>query len=289
MKSLNSVVKLIRPIQWVKNLFLGAPIFFTPSAMSIENIVNVIIGFFCFSLLASSIYVFNDVLDKDSDVFHPIKKSRPIANGEISKEFAIALAIVLFATSIFISYKISISFFYWSVLYGTMMLFYSWLFKQFAPIDIIVITLGFVIRVEAGAAIIDATPTVWLLTLTALIALFLALAKRRDDLIEGINKNHRQSLSGYNLNYLEHCISIVSASILVSYVLYTNDNLAMERLGTSQLYVTIPFVLFGILRYLQILLVYKRPSSPETILISDRWMGGVVLCWLVSVMFILHS
>ncbi len=282
------IISILRPAQWIKNLFLCAPLFFSPSKVTDFNVISILAGFLCFSILSSSIYIINDIIDRKRDVLHPVKRLRPIASGKISVKLALLISLLLFVSSITFSIMLSKPFFYWCIAYGIIMVIYSAFLKNFSLIDIMIITGGFIIRVEAGASIIEIKTTAWFLILTTLISMFLAFAKRRDDLLHNINENHRKSLSGYNLPYVETSISITAASLLISYILFTLDPVAAARIGTEYLYTTIPIVLFGILRYLQLIMVLGKASSPEIILTNDKLMACAVFCWLAIVFFLIY-
>jgi decaprenyl-phosphate phosphoribosyltransferase len=273
--------RLIRPTQWLKNIFVVSPLLVTPDKLEPINVLTNIAGVICFCVIASSTYVFNDLIDRENDKFHPIKKIRPLPAGDISVGAAAVLALVLFIFGIAGSFMLDMRFGYWVLGYVGLSVAYSILFKHHSPIDVLVIAVGFVIRVEAGSVLVNVTPTVWILICTTLLALFLALAKRRDDLIKGLDEAHRPSLTGYSKPFLDVSISMILGALLVSYIIYTTDVGVMERMKTDKLYLTVPFVILGILRYLQLTLVYERSGSPATVIITDRIMVIAISLWVL--------
>ena len=214
--------QLIRPRHWVKNIFLFAPLIFTPSLYSQFNILDLIIGFSCFSFMSSAVYVINDYKDQDADRLHPIKKNRPIASGDISNITAIILFFVLCIIAILLSYfYLNIAFLAVLMTYFCVNLLYCFYTKNYSIFDVLSIAFGFVLRVAAGAAIIGVTASIWLLLCTGFIALFLAFAKRRDDLVNNVSAEHRPALSGYNILFIDIASTVSLTSVLLCYALYT--------------------------------------------------------------------
>lgn len=275
------LLRLLRPRQWVKNAFVAAPLFFTPDRLGLDSIVLVLMGFVAFSMVSSSVYILNDYLDRESDRQHPVKCKRPLAAGTVPSWLALLTMVALASGGFWLADKLIAAFFDLLLLYLTINLLYSNTLKQVAIVDILCIAIGFVIRVEAGAALIDVTPSVWIINSAGLLALFLALAKRRDDLVRELDSSHRASLKGYNLPYLDVCVSMVLGALLISYMMYTTDIDVANRLQTDQLYLTVPFVIAGIMRYLQITLVEQRSGSPTEVVTSDPLMIASILGWVL--------
>jgi 4-hydroxybenzoate polyprenyltransferase len=296
MNALSSTIKnnllptfiLIRPHHWVKNVFVAAPLFFAGEIFTPQLLLFILIGVICFCAVSSAIYVFNDFCDQDTDRHHPEKKLRPLASGSVSDNYAIALMIFLFLLGIALSILISKKFFLIVLLYTVINICYSLYLKNIPIIDIMIITFGFILRIEAGAAVINVAPSVWILTASGLLAVFLALAKRRDDIQKGVYVEHRKSLAGYSIQFLDTAISMTLGSLLICYIIYTTDKLIIERLGSDRLYLTIPFVFAGIMRYLQIIFVEKRSGSPTKIILNDKFMIVTVLSWLISFCLIVY-
>jgi decaprenyl-phosphate phosphoribosyltransferase len=275
-----ALFRLVRPRQWVKNAFVAAPLFFTPAAWAKPQVLSAVLAIVVFCLLSSAVYVINDYADREADRLHPDKKTRPIASGEISPAFALAVAglLVIIASVLAVRFlpKGAVTI---AALYLAINLLYSFWLKHVALLDVLMVATGFVLRVDAGAAAIHIEPTVWIVVCTGLLALFLALAKRRDDLAKQLAEEHRPSLAGYNRRFIDQALSMVLGALLVSYLIYTTDQSVIARYGTDKLYLTAPFVIAGVLRYLQITLVEERSGSPTDIALTDRFLIATVLGW----------
>lgn len=274
------LLALLRPQQWVKNVFVAAPLFFTPSAMSAANAVAVAAGFACFCVLASGVYVANDYLDREADRNHPTKRLRPLASGAVAPGRALALAAALVLAGLGFGYLLSPSFALIAAAYVAVNLMYSLGLKSVSIIDVMLVATGFVLRIMAGSALIAVVPTSWIILIAGLLALFLALAKRRDDLSVNAGSDHRRSLSGYNKAFLDSALTMTLGALLVSYLVYTTDASVQARLGSENLYVTAPFVVAGILRYLQLIFIDERSGAPAEILLSDTFLQLAVLGWI---------
>lgn len=276
-----ALFRLLRPRQWVKNTFVAAPLFFTPTAWTQHQAVAVALTMVVFCLLSSAVYVINDYADREADRLHPVKKTRPIASGEIAPGFALAIAGLLLAASAAIALPLlPDAVVLIATLYLAINLLYSFWLKHVSLLDVLLVATGFVLRVDAGAKAISVDPTVWIVVCTGLLALFLALAKRRDDLARLMSQDHRPSLAGYNRVFIDTALSMVLGALLVSYLIYTTDQSVIARYGTDKLYLTAPFVIAGVLRYLQITLVEERSGSPTDIALTDRFLIVTVLGWM---------
>jgi len=271
---------LLRPQQWAKNLFIAAPLFFTPEAVSAGTVTAVIMGIAAFSALASGIYVMNDWTDRKADALHPVKRHRPLAAGTVSPALAFGLMIILVAGGLYGAYRLDTEFFRIALLYAILNTAYSFGLKKLSIVDILIIAFGFVLRIEAGAALINVSSSPWIVITAGLLALFLALAKRRDDFVHNLDASHRASLTGYSKVFLDAALAMTLGAMLVAYLIYTTDEAVMARMGTDKLYYTAPFVVAGVLRYLQITLVEERSGSPTRIVLTDRFMLLAVLGWI---------
>lgn len=276
-----ALLRLARPRQWVKNAFVAAPLFFTPPAWAPAPAAAVGLTIILFCLLASAAYVINDYADREADRHHPVKCKRPIASGEVAPGAALVLAALLLAGAA----ALGVGFLpeaVWPIafLYFALNLLYSFWLKHVAILDVLIVSAGFVLRVEAGAAAIDVEPTVWIVICTGLLALFLAIAKRRDDIAKVMSQSHRPSLAGYNLRFIDTALAMILGALLVSYLIYTTDHAVIARYGTDKLYLTTPFVVAGVLRYLQITLVEERSGSPTDIALTDPFLIVTVLGWI---------
>jgi decaprenyl-phosphate phosphoribosyltransferase len=285
--ALSPLLKLLRPHHWIKSGFVAAPLFFTPHLLNLENLVAVVLGMAAWSGLASAIYIFNDWRDVEADRSHPIKKNRPLAAGTVSLAAARLSMLALVLLSLALALYLGTGFMSLLIIYGLLNLAYSMKLKHIAIVDVMCIALGFVLRVEAGATLIAIEPTPWLIILTGALALFLGFAKRRDDIVKQLGADHRRALHGYNRQLIDTILAITAGAAMVAYLLYTTDNDVMQRLGTPHLYATAPFVIFALLRYLQITMVEERSGSPTLIFLTDKpillsglgWLG--TFAWLI--------
>jgi len=277
-----NIVKLLRPHQYIKNLFIFAPIFFS-FTITTNSISQSLIAFVLFSLIASSIYILNDYMDIEEDKKHPIKSNRPLANGSISKKQAINLFILLSLVSLVSSFLYNISLFFVLLLYFILNIAYSLKLKHISIIDIFIISTGFVLRLFAGSVSSEIYLSYWIIIMTFLLALFLAIAKRRDDvLLSNQGKETRKNIDGYNLEFVNASMVLMAAVIIVSYILYTVSNEVIIKFNTEYLYMTTFFVILGILRYMQITFVEEKSGSPTSIVSKDIFLKVTILAWLCS-------
>lgn len=276
------IIKLMRPHQYIKNIFVFAPLLFSFSFTSYD-LINVTLVFILFSIIASSIYVFNDLMDIEEDKVHPKKKFRPLASGKIKKTTAKIMIITLCSISLLVSFLLSMELFYILLFYFTLNILYSIKLKHISIVDIFIIASGFVLRLFAGASVIDAPLSMWIIIMTFLLALFLALAKRRDDvLLSSQGKETRKNIDGYNLEFVNATMVLMAGVIIVSYILYSVSSEVTLRLDTQYLYLTSFFVILGIFRYMQITFVEGNSGSPSKIVLKDRFLQFTIVLWLLS-------
>lgn len=284
-----ALLRLVRPRQWVKNAFVAAPLFFSPWAVNFANVGSVLIAVGVFSLLSSAVYVVNDFFDRDADRLHPEKKHRPLASGAVSPTQGVILAVSLLATASLLAMSLlPREFLIYAGIYFILNLLYSTWLKHVAILDVLIVAAGFVLRIDAGASVIDVSPSVWISLATGLLALFLALAKRRDDLVKTLSNTHRASLSGYNLRFVDSCLAVTLGALLVCYLMYTTDSETIRRFKTDQLWLTAPFVIAGVMRYLQITLVEERSGSPTDIVVTDRFLIITITGWAATIGFLIY-
>lgn len=275
-KSIVDLFLAMRPNQWTKNGVLLAALIFAywDKSQSIElaaSLARIVPGLLLFCLASSSIYLVNDVRDIENDRAHPTKRFRPIASGRVAIPAALITALALFAFVLTCSWLLAPAFFAVVFSYLVLQVVYSFLLKKIALVDIFVIACGFVLRAIAGAAATDVDISPWLLLCTFLLALFLALCKRRHEKLinhDGENE-HRASLEKYDTQLLNQLIAIVSSATIVSYALYTLWPETVEKFGTTKLGFTIPFVMFGVFRYLDLVYRHEKGERPEKILLTD--------------------
>jgi 4-hydroxybenzoate polyprenyltransferase len=286
---MSALIRLIRPKHWVKNAFVGAPLFFTPDAVNAANVTSVALGILAFCAAASAVYILNDWCDREADRLHPAKRTRPIASRAVSGKAALGLAVALLAIAAAAATRLPALFGLLLAVYLLLNVAYSLRLKHVSLLDVMIVALGFVLRVEAGAAAVGIVPTVWIVVCTGLLALFLALAKRRDDLTAAMDAAHRRSLDGYNLRFVDAALAAVLGALLVSYLVYTTDVAAIRRYGTDRLYLTAPFVVAGVLRYLQVALVEERSGSPTDLALGDRFLLACVAGWVAVFAWLIYA
>ncbi len=281
-------LKLLRVEQWVKNLFVFAPLFFSGKIMDHGLLIQSIFAFFVFSFAASCIYIINDYSDIESDRKHPEKKNRPLASGAISKQGAIIVlafliivnvALILLGQSYF--QKDLWKFATIIIIYFLMNLAYTFKLKHVAIIDVCIIAIGFVLRVLAGGFITGILVSQWAVLLTFVLALVLAIGKRRGELINAqISGKTRRALDGYNVQFADIALSISCTLAIVCYLMFTLSREVQSRFHPRVFY-TVIFVVFAFLRYLQQTLVYNKTESPTKIIYKDRYIQVTLVLWLI--------
>jgi decaprenyl-phosphate phosphoribosyltransferase len=283
-------IQLLRPKDWAKNLFLFIPLFFSGELFKTELYPPLFMGFLAFSFVASSIYIINDYRDIEDDKKHPEKCKRPLASGAVAKPIALFLAIALLFTGFFVAFQIKEKFLFVLAIYFALNFAYSFGLKTIPILDIIILAAGFVLRVKGGAVIVGVGLSEWLNIMVFLLALFMAIGKRRDDVLLKISSGQdmRKSVKGYNLEYLNVVLALVCAVIVVAYFMYTMSPEVHVRMGTYRLYYTCLFVLAGIMRYLQIIFVQAASGSPTKILYRDRFIQLTLILWIASFYLIIY-
>ena len=287
-------IQLLRPLQWLKNLFVFAPIFFSSNLLKWELFWPTLIVFVSFCLISSSIYCFNDLRDADADRMHPKKCKRPIASGAVSITGGYtmmfictigALTVLPFSQSPNLPYLYLIIGAYW-----VMNIAYCLRLKQYALIDVTIIAIGFVMRVLIGGLTTDIWISHWLVMMTFLVTLFLAFTKRNDDyrIYEQTGQKPRVSITGYNKTFINEATAIVASVTMVCYIMYTMSEEVITRMGTRYVYLTSGWVLAGMLRYLQNMIVFGLSGSPTKSLVKDRFIQFCVLGWIVSFFVIIY-
>ncbi len=276
----------LRPKQWIKNLVIFAGLVFSQNLGNLPLLLKACAAFALFCLLSSAIYLINDISDRERDRRHPLKQRRPIAAGTLSLRAATLAALIIGLGALSASFLVNLPFGLVAAAYAALMLAYTFFLKRLVIIDAFVIAAGFVLRAVAGAEAIEVPISEWLLICVILLALFLALAKRRQELALG---GERTILAEYTPLLLDQMISIVTAATVVCYSLYTLSAETVAKFGTANLKYTIPFVLYGIFRYLY--LIYKKQTldNPEIVLLTDPWLLGDIVLYAVAVWFFIYQ
>jgi decaprenyl-phosphate phosphoribosyltransferase len=286
---LKNIISLARIEHWIKNLFIFIPPFFAARLFETVIFERAILAFLAFSMVASGVYILNDLVDAPQDKLHPTKKLRPIASNVISRSQArIWMGLFLaigFSVSAFLGYKVLII----TALYFTQNILYSFWLKHIAIIDISLIGLGFLLRVFAGGVSTGTAVSNWLIVLTFLLALIMGLAKRRGEyLVETGGHSFRRSLEGYNLAFIDVAMVVSATVTIVAYLMYCFSEEVIQRIGSDRVFFTVFFVIIGILRYLQLTLVFNKTESPTRVLWTDRFTQIVLLCWVLCFVWLLY-
>jgi 4-hydroxybenzoate polyprenyltransferase len=285
------LVRSLRPQQWTKNLFVFAGLLFSGHLLDRTAWPPAVAAFLIFCGLSGAVYLVNDVLDRNADARHPIKRHRPIASGALPTSVALIAALALAAACIAAAAAINSSLTMTAVAYVGLLAAYSAALKHYVIIDVLTLAAGFVLRAVAGAVAIQVPISHWLLVCTTLLALFIGLSKRRHELtlLSAGAAGHRPILQEYSPYLLDQMISVVTAATLIAYSVYTISSETAERLGSERLGLTIPFVLYGIFRYLYLVHQRNEGGSPSELLLSDRPLLICVALWVVAVGLVLYT
>lgn len=286
---MKNYLKLMRVEQYIKNVFVFAPLFFDSQFQNIDNLVKVIFAFFCFCIASSSIYILNDYFDINEDRNHPQKSSRPIASGRISIKNGLLLMAFLMALTIITSWIISYELFMVIFFYIILNFLYSKWLKHIAILDVNIIAIGFILRIVAGSVVSNVEPSIWILLITFLLALFLGISKRRTDVVLAENgKDVRKNIEGYNLVFIDTILGILSSIIIVCYIFYCISPEIQLHYHSNLLYLSIIFVVNGIFRYLKLVFVDQSTYSPTKIVLNDGFIQITILGWLLLMSYLLY-
>ena len=315
---MKDILRLIRPKQWLKNVFVLVPMFFGGALTDGATVFASLVAFFAFCFFASSIYCFNDIIDVEADRRHPVKCKRPIASGAISMKSAyglMALMVVLAMLTTLLPTPLQlprggeiesaseslpsgrlVGVSSWEGLVGVLLFYFvlnlaycAWL-KKYAIVDVCVIAFGFVLRLLAGGFATGIVLSKWIVMMTFLLTLFLSFAKRRDDVIrmEATGEAPRKNTIRYNLTFINQAITITASVTLVCYIMYTISPEVVARVHTDYLYLTTAYVLLGLLRYIQITVVDKKSGDPTKMMLQDRFTQAVVVLWALTFLLIIY-
>ncbi len=291
------IIKLLRPHQWLKNVFVFTPLFFGRHAVQWYYVWPCVLAFLSFCLVACGVYCLNDICDAEADRRHPVKRRRPVACGAVGKRTACATMVAVWTAAFLI---VALGSFCGDGskrgLTGTLLLYivcnvaYCVKLKQIAILDVFIIAIGFVLRIVAGGLATGIILSHWIVITTFLLALFLALAKRRDDVSIFVSSGvkARKSVENYNMDFLNQSFGILGCLTIMCYILYTVSGDVVERMGSHSVYVTSIFVLAGILRYMQISFVDQKSGSPTKVLLHDHFIQACIVGWITMFTVILY-
>lgn len=284
------LLRTMRPKQWIKNLFVLSPLMFSQHLFELRTLLLGIAAFAVFSLTASAIYIVNDIFDARTDRLHPVKAKRPIASGALGVPVAWTTALLLGTLALVLAFLIGGDLGLVIGIYLVMNLIYSAFLKRAVIIDVMTIAASFVLRIVAGAVVIDVPMSEWLLICTSLLALFLGFSKRRHEItvLEEDAHIHRPVLLEYNTYFLDQMISLVTASTLICYILYTVADDTVLKFGSKNLLLTTPFVLYGLFRYLYLVHQRNTGGDPTSEFLSDKPLVLNVVLWAASVVLIIY-
>jgi 4-hydroxybenzoate polyprenyltransferase len=284
------VFESMRPQQWLKNFFIFAPLIFSENITDPMLLKRSLLAFAVFCLLSGSVYILNDLKDLEEDRRHPLKAKRPIASDKLKKRYAIIAFVTVSAISLLLCLLLNMNFFYIALFYYVLQIAYSFRLKHVVILDVFIVAAGFFIRVIAGGLAIEVYISPWLLICTALLALFLAMSKRRHEIIllEHDAANHRPILKEYSPYLLDQMIAVVTASTVIAYCLYTISEETITKFGTTKLIFTVPFVLYGIFRYLYLIHQKSEGGTPEALILKDKPLLLDIFLWIVCAGIIIY-
>ncbi len=291
---MKNIIRLLRPQQWIKNLFILVPLFFGGALFDLHALLQGLVAVLAFSLAASSVYCYNDIVDADADRHHPVKCRRPVASGVISPRRAYGLMALMLVLAAAVTLLIDgrnmlyvqtvIAFYY------VLNMAYCSRLKQYAIIDVCTVAFGFVLRLLAGGLATEIELSKWIVLMTFLITLFMSFAKRRDDVLRmnETGQAPRKNTSRYNLTFINQAITITASVTLVCYIMYTVSPEVTEHFSSPYLYLTSIFVLLGLLRYIQIAVVDQKSGDPTKIILHDHFTQLIVVLWGLSFLFLIY-
>ena len=287
---IKNIIQAMRPHQWTKNFFIYAALIFSQNIFNLSLLIKTTIAFSAFCLISSALYIFNDLKDLEEDKLHPLKSKRPIASGKIKKSTAILVIIILSLLGFSSAFTLNKNYFIITLVYFLIQVSYSIKLKHIVILDVFVVAFGFLIRVMAGGLAIEVSLSSWLLICTILLALFLALSKRRHELVllEDDASEHRPILEEYSPYLLDQMIAVVTASTVIAYCLYTISEETVTKFETTNLIFTVPFVLYGIFRYLYLIHQKTEGGSPEALIIKDKPLLIDIFLWIATAVIILY-
>lgn len=291
---MKEIIQLLRPQQWLKNTFVFLPLFFHGDLTNVSLLCKAFLAFVCYSFAASAVYCFNDIYDVDADRKHPTKCKRPIAAGKVSQPQAYGLMAAAFALSVIIATctlgDAALATIGVISCYFILNIAYCIRLKHFAIVDMFVIAIGFVLRIFVGGIVTSIVLSQWIVLMTFLLALFLAFAKRRDDVVlyKETGVLPRKNVNRYNLEFMNQAVTVISGVTIVAYVMYAVSDEVTKQFDSQYIYLTTIFVIAGILRYMQLTIVDVKSGSPTRVLLHDRFVQLCVAGWILMFLFFIY-
>jgi 4-hydroxybenzoate polyprenyltransferase len=289
---MKTIFRLLRPAQWIKNFFVLAPLIFSKHLFELHYVMEVLAGFAAFCLVSSSVYILNDIYDCEMDKIHPVKRYRPIAAGEIGIPVSRFIAVVLLIAGIAVSIFLPRAFSFILGLYFILQYFYSIRLKNVVLLDVFIIASGFMLRVIAGAEAIEVVLSSWIILCTMFLSLFLAVAKRRGELVNAQQADivkQRKVLAEYTIPLLDQFLVVTTTGMALTYALYTVSQRTVTLYATENLIFTTIFVLFGIFRYLYLVMNKNMGENPVSIVTKDITLLLTILFWLLTCIVIIYT
>lgn len=291
---MKNLIRLTRPYQWVKNIFILLPLFFGGALTDRQSAIYALMAFFAYSFAASAIYCYNDIIDVEDDRKHSEKCKRPIASGAVSiAQGYVIMALMIMLSAMIIAFMGDRALLVGGVVVTYFMLdiLYCRLLKHYAIVDVCVLSFGFVLRILAGGFATEITPSNWLVMMTFLLTLFLSFAKRRDDVVrmQKTGEAPRHNTERYNLTFINQAVTITASVTVVCYIMYTISPAVIQRTGSEYVYLTSVFVILGLLRYMQLTLVDEKSGDPTKMLYSDHFLQLVIAMWFTSYLIIIYN
>ena len=289
-----ALIQILRPHQWVKNGFIFLPLFFNGQLLNTNMLYHCLIAFVSFSFAASSVYCLNDIFDVEADRQHSVKRKRPVASGAISIPTAYILVFICLVLSLLtlmlFAGKARYELLGLVGFYYLMNIAYCTVLKRFSIVDVVIVAIGFVLRIFVGGSATGIPISEWIVIMTFLLALFLAFAKRRDDVVihRDTGVNIRKNTSNYNLDFVNQVMTVIATITIMAYIMYTISPEVTSRFNCQYVYLTSIFVLTGIIRYLQIAIVKMQSGDPTRILLRDRFIQICLLGWVVAFLVIIY-
>ncbi|MBI4374662.1 MAG: UbiA family prenyltransferase [Deltaproteobacteria bacterium] len=283
-------IRLLRPHEWVRNVLIFAPLAFAGELFNAQAFISVLGAALLFSLLASAVYVMNDMADAERDCLHPQKRLRPLAHGDVTRRTAGILCLVLLGAVFVLSAACYASMILVFALYLLLQISYSFKLKEVAILDVVSPALGYVLRIWAGIAAASVPFSLWMVAVVFLLGFFIVLSKRRQEIavLKSAAPEHRKSLAHYTLSWIDQMLGIAAASIIIAYMLYTLDEQTVAKFGNG-LFVTNIFVFFGILRYLWHVQERILPNNPLSLFVKDKFLLATIFLWGVSALMVIYG